>query len=90
MEVYIDFLNKEANLKLLSDLELHKEQIHAELGQTLDWQPLEARRACRIALVRPGSIEDDNDTLADIQSWMIDNLLKFKQVFGPRLAELTQ
>ena len=90
VEVYIDFLNKETNLKLLSDLELHKEQIQAELGHTLDWQPLEERRACRIALVRPGSIEDDNDTLADIQSWMIDNLLKFKRVFGPLLAELTK
>ena len=50
---------------------------------------MENRRACRVAIVRPGSIEDD-DTLEAVRDWMVENLLKFKQVFGPRLAELTK
>ena len=30
----------------------------------------------------------DEETLEEIQDWMVDRLLKFKEVFGPRLAEL--
>ena len=28
------------------------------------------------------------DCLANVPEWMVDRLLKFKEVFGPRLAEL--
>jgi hypothetical protein len=90
VEAYIDDGNGERNVRLLEDLELHKEEIESALGETLDWQRLDNRRACRIALDRPGSIEDDADTMSEIQEWMVKNLLKFKQVFEPRLAELIQ
>ena len=88
VEAYIDDGNGERNVRLLEDLELHKEEIESALGETLDWQRLDNRRACRIALDRPGSIEDDADTMSEIQEWMVKNLFKFKQVFEPRLAEL--
>ena len=42
----------------------------------------------QLAVVRPGSIDDDEETLAEIRAWMVERLLKFKQVFGPRLDEL--
>lgn len=74
---------------VLEELRQCQDDVHSQLG-ILDWQRLENRRACRIALVRPGSIEDDDDTLAEIQAWMIENLLNFKQVFGPLLAELSK
>ena len=73
---------------MLERLEEHREEIESALGEKLDWQRLENRRACRIALDRPGSIEDDADTLSEVQNWMVDTLIKFKQVFGPRLVEL--
>jgi hypothetical protein len=88
IEVYIDDGDNERNIQLLERLEEHREQVESALGETLDWQRLENRRACRIALDRPGSIEDDADTLAEVQDWMVDRLLKFKQVFEPRLSEL--
>ena len=88
VEVYIDYPDGDKNLKLLNELKLREEDIHSKLG-VLDWQPLGNRRACRIALARTGSIEDDEDTLSEIQAWMVDNLLKLKQVFGPLLAEHT-
>ena len=72
----------------MEGLEGHKNQIESELYLELDWQRLENRRACRIIVVRPGSIEDDADTLAEIQDWMVKNLLNFKKVFSPKLAEL--
>ena len=65
-----------------------KEEIESELGGTLEWERLDDRRACRISAVRPGSIDDDTETLEEIRGWMTEKLLAFKQVFGPRLAEL--
>ena len=88
IEVYIDDGDNERNIQLLERLEEHREQIESALGETLNWQRLETRRACRIALDRLGSIEDDADTLTEVQDWMVDRLLKFKHVFEPRLSEL--
>ena len=88
VEVYIDDGDGDRNIRLLENLELNREEIESALGETLDWQRLENRRACRIALARAGSIDDDADILADIQNWMVRNLLKVKQVFDPKLAEL--
>ena len=31
---------------------------------------------------------DAPETKEELQEWMIERLLKFKEVFGPRLAEL--
>ena len=88
IEVYIDDGDNNRNIWLLERLEEHRGEIESSLGETLDWQRLENRRACRIAIDRPGSIEDDADTLAEVQDWMIDRLLKFQKVFEPRLSEL--
>ena len=49
---------------------------------------LDNRVACRISLNRPGTIDDDSEVLEEINSWMITNLLKFKDVFGQQVAEL--
>ena len=76
------------NHQWFEELEIYKEEIESQLGQ-LNWDRVEGRKACRINLVRAGSIDDNADTLEDIQSWMVESLLKFKEVFGPRLAEIT-
>lgn len=89
ISVYIESPDAHWNIQLLENLENHKTEIESGLdNQTLDWQRLENRKACRIALSRPGSIDDDADTLAEIRGWMVEHLLKFKAVFGPKLAEL--
>lgn len=89
VEIYINDRDRERNLQFLGGLKLHEKEIHSQLG-VLDWQPLEGKKACRIALTRPGSIEDDDDTLVENQDWMVGNLLKFKAVFGPMLADLAK
>ena len=54
----------------------------------MNWERLDDHRASRIAVVRQGSIDGDSETLKEIEDWMIDKLLDFKRVFGPRLDEL--
>ena len=88
VEVYFGGADAERNTRLLDGLEQYKRDIESQLEKSLDWQHLEHALACRIALDRPGSIDDDDETLSTIQSWMVDHLLSFKEVFGPRLAEL--
>jgi len=86
-EVYIDRGDAETNKKLFDKLAEDRERIEADLDARLDWERLDDRKASRIALYRPGSIESDDATLLEIRSWAIENLLKFKKVFGPLLKE---
>lgn len=88
VELYIDKDDKDWNESLFDELENERETIQSELGETLEWRRLDNRRACRIEVVRPGSIDDSSEALQDIQGWMVDYLLKFKEVFGPRLTNL--
>ena len=85
--------NKEWNERLFDKLEERKETIESKLGESLFWDRMngsdggEPRMACRIALYRDGTI-DDEDMLDEIREWVIDRLLAFKQVFEPELESL--
>jgi hypothetical protein len=63
--------------------------LEAEFGEALRWERLDAKRASRVACYVAGSIEDPADVVEKHQQWAIDHLLRFKKVFGPRLAKLS-
>ena len=88
VEVYIDNADRDWNKTLFDQLMGRKESIESELSESLEWGRLDGRRASRIAIVRQGSIDDDQEALEDIKNWMIDKLRAFKRVFGPMLDEL--
>lgn len=88
VEISIDRDDREWNKDLSDRLLERKGALEIALNETLEWDLLETRRACRIAVRRPGSIDDDPDTLESIQQWMVEHLLNFKRVFGPHLTEL--
>jgi hypothetical protein len=90
VEVYIDRGNHDVNKQVFDGLESYKENIETELGDALVWDRLGHRRACRISVVRDGSIGDAPETLEELQDWMVEQLLAFKRVFGPHLAELVE
>lgn len=90
VELYIDFDERDPNKRAFDRLEEQKEPLESELGAALEWERLENRRASRISILRPGSIDDSQETLEEIRQWMIDRLLAFRQVFGPRLPELVE
>jgi len=83
--LYIDRGDKEANEKIFDRLATEKGLIESKLKETLEWERLEDRRASRIDAVRPGSIDDDGETLEEVENWMVEVLMAFKEVFGPRL-----
>ncbi len=86
VELYTNRENKDWNVSLLQSLEAQTESISHALAETPIWETLD--KACRVSVVRHGSIDDDDETLEEVREWMVDRLLKFKEVFGPRLAEL--
>jgi Domain of unknown function (DUF4268) len=87
VELYIDSGDEAFNKAIFRALEVKKAAIECELGETLSWERLDNRRASRIATYRPGSIEDTESNLSQIHRWGIEELIKFKRVFGPLLDE---
>ena len=88
VELYIDAGGQEQNKQIFDRFEVQKALFESELEETLEWERLDNRRASRISIRRLGSIDDSTESLQEIQVWMIEKLLSFKRVFGPRLAEL--
>lgn len=84
-ELYIDQGDAEENRHLFEYLMSDKEQIEQGFGEPFEWEPLDEKRACRIAVYRPGSIENSEEVLDEIRNWAIDRLLKLKKVFEPHL-----
>ncbi|WP_082767123.1 DUF4268 domain-containing protein [Bosea sp. PAMC 26642] len=68
-EVYLDCDNKEQNEAIFDCLFAKKSQIELKFGAPLNWERLEKKRACRIAIYRDGDIESDTDTLVEIRKW---------------------
>ncbi len=84
-EVYIDQGDADANKNVFDTLLRDRESIEAALGEPLEWERLDNRRASRVALYRAGSIESPEKELGDVRAWAIERLLKFKAVLGPRV-----
>ena len=85
VELYLNG-DKGQNEILFDKLREQQEAIESELQEPLEWRRLASSGL--IAVTRPGAITDSPEILKDIQDWMIEKLLKFKQVFGPRLKDL--
>jgi hypothetical protein len=57
-------------------------------GEPFEWELLEGKRACRIAVYRLGAIEDSTESVEKYHRCAIERLLRFKRVFGSRLASI--
>lgn len=87
-ELYIDGGDEDWNLEALRVLRAQAAEIEKEFGEKLDWQEMENRRACRVALYRKGSIMDPQDKLDEYMAWGIEKILRFRQVFDARIRKL--
>lgn len=90
VELYIDSGQRERNKQIFDLFEDQKESLESTLEESLVWERLDNRRGSRISVRRPGSIDYGSEALAEIRDWMVEKLLEFKAVFGPKLAELVE
>lgn len=81
VEVYLDCGDKDGNERAFDWLYQHKSEIEGAFGESLVWERLDTKQACRIATYRDGDIDADSESLAEIKEWVIKNLLKMKAVF---------
>ena len=88
VDAYLDSGDADETKEMFGSLAAERDAIESEYGASLEWERLDEKRASRIAAYRPGSINDDPETLTEIADWMIDNLLRMKAVLGPRLSGL--
>ena len=88
-EIYIDTGNKEQNKAIFDAAFADRTKYEAEMGLPLSWERLDNRQASRIAVYRPGSISDPDESLIAHRRWVIENLLALKRIFGPRLDDLS-
>lgn len=87
-EIYIDQKDGSKNKAAFDALVASKDDIERAFGEPLRWERLDTRRACRIACYTTGSIEDSVEQQEQYRKWAVERLLRFKRVFGPRLAAL--
>jgi hypothetical protein len=76
--------NKYAFDQLIGD----RTQIEAELGEPLEWQRLDDKKECRIAVQTPGEILSPEDSLSGLKDWAVQHLIDFRRVFGTRIKAL--
>lgn len=88
MDLYIDVGEAIRNKAIYDALLEDRAAIEGELGETLAWQRLDAKRAARISAVHAGTkVEDAAHRGAEMRQWLVTHLLGFRQVFGARVRE---
>jgi len=89
VELYIDLgKNRDAENKALFDSFLaRKDEIERVFGDSLDWQRLDSRRACRVRKTIPGiGYKDDEARWPEAQRKMVDAMVRLEKAFKPVIA----
>lgn len=55
-------------------------------ADTINWEPLEQRRASRLAIYHPGSITDSESRLSELRKWAVVTMMKFQPALEATLA----
>jgi Domain of unknown function (DUF4268) len=78
-EIYIPH-----NKQLFQAFYSQREAIESQIKETLDWQPLPDKKACRIIASSSCNLEDKT-SWPILFAWMLDQAVTFKVVFGSAL-----
>lgn len=87
VEIYIDLGDRPRNEDVFFSLQEHRGSIETAIGQSLLWQDLEGKRACRIRLALDGSIHDTASHPRLIES-LVHFHVAFKNVFRSYVTNL--
>jgi len=90
VELYIDTTDQAKNKRTFDLLDADRERFHAAMGEQLSWERLSDKRASRIALYHPGSITDDEKTLAGLRTWAVDTMARFYKTLAEPAVQALQ
>jgi Domain of unknown function (DUF4268) len=89
-DIYIDTGDAAKNKRIFDELLKEKELIEREMGEGLAWERLDSRRASRISIYKPGSIDMESEELMRIKGSAIESLIKLKQVFPKYIDKIVR
>ncbi len=87
-ELYFNNSKKERNKQYYDELYKNKDEIEKEFGETLQWERLELRKACRIKIEQKGISWLDKKNWDEIHQFFIKYTMKFNEVFGTYIQKL--
>lgn len=82
IELYLDGGDKAENKSRFDQLLLRKAVFETVVGEPLQWERLESKRACRIAVYTKAQILTDADSPA-LLDWAVKKAVDFYQTFAP-------
>lgn len=91
VELYIDSGDVEINDSYFNQLDGQRAVVERAVGEALDWDRLQGKRACRISLYHPDSplsVLDDAAKLAQLQEWAASKMKTLRDAFRPHIQEL--
>lgn len=87
LECYIDTGEAGENELIFESLLSKQTLIEAAVGSGLEWERLETRRACRVALYTTGSINDEPEQLAKLADWSAQHAPRFHAAIMQTLSD---
>ena len=88
VEVYLDIGKKEINKRRFDKLIKHKEEIEKIFGNSLNWERLDSKRACRIGYKFENVGLKDTDSWKDIQKNLVEKMMRLEKAFERFIEEL--
>lgn len=90
IELYIDKGKEmdEQNLQIFRQLMEHREEIEKKFGDSLEWQELENKRACRIRKTINGGYRDSESEWPEIHQEMVNTMIRLEKAFVPYIKKL--
>jgi Domain of unknown function (DUF4268) len=86
-ELYIDPAGGDASA-ILGRLQAHRAEIESAFSGPLSWEPLETRRACRVAAYSPDRASVlERDAWADYRNWVVKAIGDLRRAIDPHLEE---
>jgi hypothetical protein len=86
-ELYIDRGSKEENEAIFDRLYNDRQSIEAELDHQIDWERLDAKRACRLKWQRTGDVFNQ-ELWPEMIAFIVSAMLKFEEVLRPRIHRI--
>ncbi len=87
VELYIYRSDAEQNMTIFKQLEEQKQSIEKDFGNSLDWQPLPGRKACRIQYAKPiDGYEKSN--WPEMIEWLTEHIRQFEKAMRKPLEQV--